>query len=429
MNAETIPEVIAVRGAVALEALPADEVRRRPPPSGWRLLGDGIIAFLGWCWRIPVGALLCLNYFSSILVVGWHYRWMQGRVLRGWWKQSRLRRERSFEEFCASLGAHAPVTRPRWFFQERIASSFHRPAPDGSKPTEVRQTLRALKIPWHSLWLNLKVGLQGLFCTYLITGLGCLMMLFSWEFGWLNSFNKGYEQAWIGPTVGLAGIFLFIAAMFYVPMAQVHQAVTGDYRAFFDFRFVWKLIRARLTPYVLLAGLVALLSLPLEILKTAPAFFDGFGNYWSNASDGELFQKLQVYLFACSVVLFLSLLLSHLVAAVVYRSAVLKVLNRGWVDRSELHPTLAGWLGRLDLIPVPNVDRPGLVWAARWSGRWIYHRFLYTALFVIWFLFIAKVYVGEFLNYHPFFGFMNHVLVQFPCFDFVPQALRQAAGG
>jgi hypothetical protein len=39
----------------------------------------------------------------------------------------------------------------------------------------------------------------------------------------------------------------------------------------------------------------------------------------------------------------------------------------------------------------------------------------------IWFAIVAEFYVGEFLNYHPIVGFMNHVLVQFLCLDFVPR--------
>jgi hypothetical protein len=37
---------------------------------------------------------------------------------------------------------------------------------------------------------------------------------------------------------------------------------------------------------------------------------------------------------------------------------------------------------------------------------------------------VAKVYVGQFLNYHPFEGFMNHPLVQFPHFNYIPSDLK-----
>jgi hypothetical protein len=387
----------------------------------------GTASFLSWCWRIFVGGLLCFNLFTSVLVIGWLYRWMQGRVLRGWWRQSRLRAVESFEEFCASLDASAPVSRPGWFWQERIRARLLRPLASGKDPSGFHILLRLLRAPWHSLWLNLKIGIQGLLCTYLLTGVGCSIMLFSWEFGWLNSFNKGYEQAPIGPLTGLLGIFLFIAAMFYVPMAQVHQAVTGDMRAFFDVRFVWRLIRARLSAYVTLAGLLLFASLPLEVLKTAPVFFDGFIPSWTEATDAEVHSKLQYYFLGCCYFFFLTLLVWHLLAARIYRSAVMKVLERGWVSDDDLHPVLARWLDRLELRPVPTVETAGIPYVVRSSGRLVYRRFLYVVLFSIWFGFVAKTYVGEFLNYHPVTGFLNHPLVQLPYFNYVPQQSSQGS--
>ena len=78
-----------------------------------------------------------------------------------------------------------------------------------------------------SLWANLRIGVQGIFNVWVWTMPACVLWMFSWYAGWDNSFNKGYEQAWVGPTTGLLGVAMFIAAMFYVPMAQARQAVTG----------------------------------------------------------------------------------------------------------------------------------------------------------------------------------------------------------
>ncbi|HEV2946437.1 MAG TPA: DUF4013 domain-containing protein [Gemmataceae bacterium] len=425
MSPPSIPEV-----QPAEEILPVLSVSREIPPGGrragatlhgvWRWLGF----LLGWCWRILVGGLLCFNLLGGIVVTGWTYRWMQGLVLRGWRKKSRLREQGSFEDFCVSLGFDAPVARPRWFMQERMTSSLNRPDAFGRRPSAIRKTLRMLRLPWNSLWVNFKIGLQGLFCTFLLTGLGTLIMLFSWEFGWLNSFNKGYEQAFIGPLTGLLGVFIFIATMFYVPMAQVHQAVTGDYRAFFDIRFVWRLIRARLSVYVFLAALIVLVSLPLEILKTAPVAFDGFIDSWTNASDAEFHQMLQRYFLIGSLVLFFSILAWRWLAARIYQSAVLKVLERGWVTRAELHPTLAQWLDRLGVFPVPSLETAGITYVVKSGSRMVYRRLLFVLLFFIWFGFVAKVYVGEFLNYHPGQGLLNHPVIQLPYFNYVPSDLK-----
>src|SRR5260370_25793359 len=127
--------------------------------------------------------------------------------------------------------------------------------------------------------------------------------------------------------------------MFHMPMAQVHQAVTGELRAFFDVRFVWRLIQARLSAYVFLAALIAFLSVLLEILKTAPVSFDDHFDTWTNASDSEVYLMLQNYFLIFMFVLFLTLMVWRWLAARIFRSAVLKVLERAWVTRAGLHPT------------------------------------------------------------------------------------------
>jgi hypothetical protein len=128
------------------------------------------------------------------------------------------------------------------------------------------------------------------------------------------------------------------------------------------------------------------------------------------------------------LVLFPLLLFLRLVAAFTYRSAVLKVLRRGWVTRGELHPVLARWLSRLHLIPPAPPPMDAVERIVRTGGSWIYRWTCYAILFWIWFGFVAKTYVGEFFSYHPVAGFMNHILVQFPCFDFVPAAVDPWTG-
>src|SRR5262245_27350515 len=82
----------------------------RRPGRPWRILSW----FVGWSWRIVAGAFLCFNayllsYLTSILVVGWLFRWTRARVLYGWWKQSPLRWQGTFETFCAAVPGQAPV--------------------------------------------------------------------------------------------------------------------------------------------------------------------------------------------------------------------------------------------------------------------------------------------------------------------------------
>jgi hypothetical protein len=179
-----------------LKALPASEPLRtrtpgRPdaPPDAPGAARRLVSAAFGWGWRLFVGTLFCsLNYFSSLLVTGWLYRLIQGRVLYGWWKQSPLREQMSFAAFRATLGPDAPVTRPRWFLRENMSrddfrAEVDRPTADGEPPLPLHRLLRLLAAPFRSFLLNLKVGFLGVLATFLLTGWGCALMTFSWEFG------------------------------------------------------------------------------------------------------------------------------------------------------------------------------------------------------------------------------------------------------
>jgi hypothetical protein len=428
MNPSEILDPIPVNQPEAILApvlVPRPAQARRPTPMLRLLLGT-----LGWAWRIGVGVLCCMSYASAVLLVGWLNRLVQGWVMYAWYRRSPLRPTMSFAEFRAGLGPDAPVLRPRWALRESFAraelkAELQRPTPDGDPPGWARQLFRLVTLPFASFFANLKMGVLGVLATFLLAGWGAALMTFSWEFGWLNSFTKGYEVAFVGPLTGLAGLLLFSAAMLYVPMAQAHLAVTGDFRAFFDFRFVWRLIRARLTAYVVLAALFVGFGLVQEILKTLPV---GLGEIksWREATAAELYTFYIYYYLGSSAWLFLALLVTRLMGGWIYGSAVLKVLRKGRVTRAMLHPRLADWLDRLALVPQPEPTRTWPVRALRAGGRWTYRRLLFPALFLLWVAFVMRVYVGEFFHYHPVVGFLNHPLVLVPCVNYIPPHLAEA---
>jgi hypothetical protein len=428
MNLTHLPEVLPehaptqvkpIETANSAEDLPEVIMPARKTSGGFRRFLRAICA---WTSRWLIGAAFCLNYFTSIVVFGWTYRWMRALVLKSWWKQSNLAKDSSFRDYCDSLGLNAPTPRPRFIMRDRVRTTFQT-NPDRRFISQIRHLFRILTIPVHSLWLNFKTGFQGLLCTYLFTGWGCLLMLFGWEYGWLNSFHKGYEASAVGILTSFLGMLLFILAMYYVLMAQVHHAVTGERAAFFDFGFVWKLIQARPTSYCGLVMLMALLSLPIELMKVMVIGGQFFGNN-DSLTHGEVLRQFLGYLFLCSLVFFPMLLLIRGLAARIYSSAVLKVLRSGTVSRSRLHPTLAQWLDDLDIKPVPVAASPGLWTNTKKAIGWMYrNKIVYVLMFVLLFAFIARKYVGEFLVNHPVSGLMNHELVQFPTLDVVPFSL------
>jgi hypothetical protein len=132
----------------------------------------------------------------------------------------------------------------------------------------------------------------------------------------------------------------------------------------------------------------------------------------------------QYLAYASVLLLFPLFLLTRFVAAAVYRSALMKVLRRGVVSRSELHPTLAGWLDRLEMKIVPQAETAGLTWYARRTARQTYRTVLLFVLFVVCLIWVIPRHTGAyFFRAHPIIGFLNHPMIQMPCFDFIPQHL------
>ena len=164
--------------------------------------------------------------------------------------------------------------------------------------------------------------------------------------------------------------------------------------------------------------LILLAAVPLEVMKTAPLWLDREG-----ATDEQALIAVWEHLQGMAFVLFLMLLLTHGWAARVYRAALTTALREGRLEPADLGPRLYLILKRLELLPEPAEAKRGLARMLRWTWRWYAHRFLFAAMLLLGFLFVVKVYVGEAFVTHPFVGFMNHPLLQFPCVDYVPRRL------
>ena len=402
---------------VISEVPPIIAVQSRAPA----LLYRAFVFPLKFVW----GMLFCQSLLGSILVVGWTYRLAQRVALKFWWsRRAYSERGITLDQFLSASERTKPHQHwPNWFLQQNFRETIRSPertAPDlRDSPAEVLSTLLS------SLRQNFWIGLRAITNTWVLTLPACVFWWFGWYDGWNNSFNKGYEQAPVGPLISIFGIVLFIAAMFYVPLAQARQAVTGEWRSFFQFRLVWRIVRARWISNVALASLYSLLALPLNVLKTSPTFQSATNPALTNLTDLQVLKHLDSYFFFCAMVMLPAYVILRLLAARIYASGILALLQTGKIQPAELAPLEFGTLQRLGLLETrPNQGRHFFVRFITWTSTRVGRIASTFALALIWFTFVAQIYVAEFLKYHSGLGWMNQPLVQVPWFHYVPARLK-----
>ncbi len=358
---------------------------------------------IGWAWRALVGALLCQVLPLSVIAVGWTQRLMQRQTLAVWHRE-RNAGTGDFARFTREDPATAGLAEPpSWLLAAR----------PGSGPRARFGGLRA----------NARLGLAAACNVWALTLPGCVLWLFAWHAGWNNSFHQGYEQSFVGPALGWLGVVLFVAAMLYVPMAQARQAATGSFRAFYDFRLVWRLARRRWASTLRLAALYALFSVPVMALKTAPIAFDRLPGYpeWS---DEQALEILGIFFFWAGLFVFVAYVLLRRSAARIYATAVLDGIRAGAIEPEQLGAFERVALSRLDLLGSEQPRRrSAALRAVRGATRWTARTAAVGITAALWFAFVAQIFVSEFLNHHPALGWLNQPLVQLPFFRYLPPGL------
>ncbi|PYJ99617.1 MAG: hypothetical protein DME23_09155 [Verrucomicrobia bacterium] len=342
--------------------------------------------------------LFCQSVLGALAVLGWTYRVMQRSVLKQWWKLSESpAKSESFVEFVAGDSRTCEhIHSPNWFLIQNFREGIRR-LPEAGVGKRLLTVLRALG---QSLWTNVRLGVQGIFNTWVLTLPACVLMLFGWYDGWNNSFNKGYEQFSVGPGVSVLGILLLITAMLYVSMAQARQAVTGNWRCFYQFRLIRTLVRRRWFACFGLAALYALCSLPILVLMSVVIFLPNVNPELADATPAQTIHLLNSYFFWSALFVFPAFVLLRLVAARTYGSTLLRALQSGAVGQDALAESEWHVLQRLDLLQVqaPRPRHPVwriVAWAGTRAGR-VTFGFL-TGL--VWFVFIAQLYIAQLFNY------------------------------
>ena len=224
-----------------------------------------------------------------------------------------------------------------------------------------------------------------------------LMWMFTWKGGWNNSFHSGYEQAFEYSSRYIFGMLVFVAVMFYLPMAQARQAVTGIWRSFFDFRSVRQVIRRRWLGCLILAGLYAIISVPVTVLTFLPYFIGKDNEAFLDLTALELLPILHRYMFLACLIVFPAFVFLRLVAARLYASAVREALQDG-----QLEPLGFENVGVEKLhidVPDPRPERSAptrfILWTGSLSGR------ITAGLLavVVWLGFAFQIIVGQFVKY------------------------------
>ena len=335
---------------------------------------------------------------------------MQRQALHYWWRHAGEQRG-SFERFPSDdATAREHTTLPNWFMAQA-----HQRAE--REPGSIRALPRLLTA---SLLQNLRRGVVALLTLWTLTLPGCVLMLFAWYDGWNNSFNKGYENAPVGPLTGVLGLILFSLAAAYLPMAQARHAACDEWRVFFEVRTNLKLLRSRtFAALVLTAGYLAA-SVPVTLTYTLPGFLpqmEFMAERYATMSDAEALAYINGWYFRGGALFVALLVLLKRAGAHLYAGALLRCVDRGTVSFESLNQFERDVLTRLG-----RTGNDVSVSTRRSRGILV---FLVIAL--PWLVFTAEIFVAQFFSYQGIHGWLNQPLLQLPWMNYVPEALRELA--
>jgi hypothetical protein len=407
----------ATLGQVAASALkaPASTASRRFKLLFWR----GLIFPVKLFW----GMAFCQSLVGSILVVGWVNRLTQRRALKYWWaRRGDNARNMELAEFLSGNKKEPDHRRwPNWFVDSRFGENLRADV----STSRGRYAWSLVKGAFASLALNFRLGFRATLNTALLMVPAGMLWWFGWYDGWNNSFSKGYEQAAVGPLISLIGIFWFIAAMFYLPIAQARQAVSGQWRSFYHFNVIWKIVRLKWLACAGLALLYAALAVPLMVFKIFPMFALQKNPALANLSAAEIIKYLDSYYFWKALWLFPAFTLLKQIGGRIYASGLLELAQTGAIGLSSLAENEVEALTRLGLTDrKPSAPRHIALRIIAWAGTRLGRTMTAIVLVFTWFIFVAQIYIAEFFSFHGAIAWLNQPLIQLPWFHYLPTRLK-----
>ena len=371
-----------------------------PAPLRFLVATGGI--FKSWVFA----TLACMSIPLAILFAGWTYRLVQHRAHKLW---------------TIRLGKDADSRRtlPRWFLSERSENIF-----SGTERTVFHSRIAGiLRASLGSLGANWRTGFLITLNSFLVTLPGGMIMMFSWYSGWDNSFKKGYEQAEIGPLWGLIGIFLFMVAMTYIPIAQARQAITGSTRAFWSYRKVRDVIRARPVTCLVLSGGYTFLGAIFMVAVSALAVV-GNGDSFEEKSNAEVVSFLNAYYFFWDAFFIVpGFLLLKLMAGRIYAGASYDAIVASRWQKDEVTDREQKIFEHARVAETPSAS-PGLMRIGLAAFSLIGRLFLRATTFLLLLLLALELYVAQFFNFEPATNWLRQPMVQLPWYRSIPKHLE-----
>lgn len=324
----------------------------------WHILGSVL-----WLLKFVAGVLLCLTPVTAILVFGWLSRFTKRAIV-------------------LKLDPSEKLSWPNWILSENSSLLSNITSISGS-----------------ALWKNVKSGFAALTAIAIISFPYCALWLLSWWAGWDNSFNKGYEQAFVGPAIAFSGIVLAFCVWTYMPFALAHQAAEERWLAFFEFRKIRQLIRMSGRGLVLVALFYLVLAGFIFLVRSIPVFMEHIYPEVLSYSPEQMKKFIDGYFFWATFLLFIGLIILRSVTGRVYASAAKRCVYyypELWKD-SFAARTLN-----------QDLSDPGKPW-------FVSSVLYFIILILCWPAIVFLIYAGQFFN-HDWSLWVQHPLFQLPWF-------------
>lgn len=288
-----------------------------------------------------VGTILCVSPLTAPIVLGWQVRRVDATVRRRWGEA---------------------VENPGWLKGPRnrgwVAWSLGGLAANIRSGLVALAGLAALSLPFTVLWLG------------------------AWWAGWENSFNKGYEQAAVGPSVWFLASLVALPVLAHLPLGLAHAAFEGKLSAFFEWRRIRSIASSAGWRLAWLALMSVTLCVPFFGMRAIPVFIEEIvPGFESMTADGQAQVAQWFDLFGAALAFVLVFFLRHR-AAVIYSLAAPRAAAGRF---SHL------WVGHMAQRVTPIGRTPTRMVAAFWV----------VVASVIWFVLPVLVVMGQFMNYDP----------------------------